>query len=170
MVDKIPPEKIRLMHQLFDELKNEDNEVEYRHLQTMINKLGHDPDVAQMETVYQTLDVYCNGKFSFAHFLNMFAAMFVNEEGEGEKEKTEEDDALEEEMKEAFRVFDGDGNGFISQAELKHTLHKMGERLTDEEIEDMMNEADTDGDGQVSFKEFCRMMELSWGETSFVYL
>lgn len=36
-------------------------------------------------------------------------------------------------------------------AELKHTLINMGEKLSDEDIEDMMKEADTDGDGQISF-------------------
>ena len=36
-------------------------------------------------------------------------------------------------------------------AELKHALYNMGMELCEEEIEDMMHEADTDGDGQISF-------------------
>ena len=39
----------------------------------------------------------------------------------------------------------------VVSAELKHTLHNMGEQLSEEEIEEMMMEADTDGDGQISF-------------------
>jgi len=38
----------------------------------------------------------------------------------------------EEELKEAFRVFDKDGNGFISAAELRHIMTNLGEKLTDE--------------------------------------
>ncbi|GFP91414.1 calmodulin-2/4 [Phtheirospermum japonicum] len=42
----------------------------------------------------------------------------------------------EEELKEAFRVFDKDQNGFISAAELHHVMTNLGEKLTDEEVRD----------------------------------
>ena len=54
----------------------------------------------------------------------------------------------EEEIREAFRVFDKDGNGFISAAELRHVMTNLGEKLTDEEVDEMIREADIDGDGQ----------------------
>ena len=57
----------------------------------------------------------------------------------------------EEEIKEAFRVFDKDGNGFISAAELRHVMTNLGEKLTDEEVDEMIREADVDGDGQVNY-------------------
>ena len=57
----------------------------------------------------------------------------------------------EEELREAFRVFDKDGNGFISAAELRHVMTNLGEKLTDEEVDEMIKEADTDGDNRVSF-------------------
>ena len=57
----------------------------------------------------------------------------------------------------AFREFDKDGNGFIEKTELRQTMteitDKMGaDILTDEDIDEMMREADTDGDGQISFE------------------
>ena len=47
------------------------------------------------------------------------------------------------------QVFDKDGNGFISAAELRHVMTNLGEKLTDEEVDEMIREADIDGDGQV---------------------
>ena len=58
----------------------------------------------------------------------------------------------EEEIREAFKVFDKDGNGFISAAELRHVMTNLGEKLTDEEVDEMIREADIDGDGQVNYE------------------
>jgi calmodulin len=64
----------------------------------------------------------------------------------------------EEEIKEAFKVFDKDGNGFISAAELRHVMTNLGEKLTEEEVDEMIREADVDGDGQINYEEFVKMM------------
>lgn len=45
-----------------------------------------------------------------------------------------------------------DGNGFISAAELRHVMTNLGEKLTDEEVDEMIREADIDGDGQVNYE------------------
>lgn len=58
----------------------------------------------------------------------------------------------EEELREAFRVFDRNGDGFISASELRHVMTNLGEKLTDEEVEDMIKEADLDGDGLVNYE------------------
>lgn len=44
----------------------------------------------------------------------------------------------EEEILEAFKVFDKDGSGFITAAELQHVMTNLGEKLTDEEINEMV--------------------------------
>ncbi|KAG0285625.1 translation elongation factor EF1B gamma [Dissophora globulifera] len=64
----------------------------------------------------------------------------------------------EEEIRDAFKVFDKDGNGYISAAELRHVLTGLGERYTAEEINEMIREADVDGDGQINYEEFVKMM------------
>lgn len=58
----------------------------------------------------------------------------------------------EEQMLEAFRLFDRDGNGSISPEELKQVMANLGEKLTDEELDSMIKEADTDGDGSVNYE------------------
>lgn len=65
---------------------------------------------------------------------------------------------IQEEILEAFKVFDKDGNGFISAAELRHIMTNLGEKLTDEEVDEMIREADIDGDGQINYEEFVKMM------------
>lgn len=68
----------------------------------------------------------------------------------------------EEEIREAFRVFDKDGNGFISAAELRHVMTNLGEKLTDEEVDEMIREADIDGDGQVNYEGTYRDIFCCW--------
>ena len=55
----------------------------------------------------------------------------------------------EEEIREAFKVFDRENNGFISAAELRHVMTSIGEKLTDDEVDEMIREADQDGDGRI---------------------
>ena len=43
-------------------------------------------------------------------------------------------ESQEEELREAFKVFDQDGNGSISAAELKNVMRQLGEKLTNEQI------------------------------------
>eukprot|EP00924_Labyrinthula_sp_SR-Ha-C_P006265 augustus_masked-scaffold_31-processed-gene-1.10-mRNA-1 protein AED:0.04 eAED:0.04 QI:0/-1/0/1/-1/1/1/0/413 len=64
----------------------------------------------------------------------------------------------DEEIKDAFRSFDLDGNGFIGAAELKHVLINVGDKVSDGDIDEMIKMCDKDGDGQVSFSEFYIMI------------
>ncbi|KAK1257459.1 hypothetical protein QJS04_geneDACA023082 [Acorus gramineus] len=82
------------------------------------------------------------------------AFSLFDKDGDGKCQDTDS----EEELKEAFKVFDKDQNGFISAAELRHVMTNLGEKLTDEEVDEMIREADVDGDGQVNYEEFVRMM------------
>ena len=65
--------------------------------------------------------------------------------------RTAKETDTEEEIQQAFRVFDKDGNGYISVAELRFVMMNLGEALTEEEVDQMIKEADADGDGQINF-------------------
>ena len=73
-------------------------------------------------------------------------------------EKREDEVDTEQEIINAFRVFDKDGNGLISKAQLTTIMATLGDTLSNEEIEEMIIEADVDGDGFINYEEFVRMM------------
>merc|ERR1712153_203166 len=60
----------------------------------------------------------------------------------------------EEIISEAFKMFDSDGSGALSHAEMKTVLVNLGEKMEDEEVMELINAADVDGDGEVNLKEF----------------
>lgn len=64
----------------------------------------------------------------------------------------------EEEMRQAFSVFDKDGSGTITAEELRVVMMNLGEKMTEEEVDEMVREADLDGDGEINYQEFVKMM------------
>lgn len=59
----------------------------------------------------------------------------------------------------AFHFFDDDETGKISFKNLKRVATELGERMTDEELQEMIDEVDCEGDGQVNEEEFFRIMK-----------
>ena len=64
-----------------------------------------------------------------------------------------------EEILKAFKLFDDDSTGKISFKNLKRVARELGENMTDEELMEMIEEADRDGDGEISQEEFLRIMK-----------
>ncbi len=85
------------------------------------------------------VDADGSGTIDFPEFLKMMSI------------KMKEEDS-EEEIRETFRIFDKDGNGFVSPDEMRYVLGNIGEKLTDEEIDEMIAEADIDGDGLINYE------------------
>ena len=116
-----------------------------RELGNVMRSLGQDPTEAELNDMINEVDLDGNGIIEFDEFEKLMA------------KKMQEKDSPEELM-EAFRLFDKDGNGFISANELKHVMQNLGEKLTDNDISDMIKDADLDGDNAINFEEFVRMM------------
>merc|ERR1712142_574392 len=64
-----------------------------------------------------------------------------------------------EELREAFSVFDRDGQGFISGAELRFMLTNLGEKLNDQEVDDMIKEAGIGSDGRFRYNDFIKKLQ-----------
>ncbi|KAK8709646.1 hypothetical protein V6N13_060659 [Hibiscus sabdariffa] len=125
--------------------KDGDGCITVEELATVIRSLDQNPSEEELQDMIKEVDADGNGSIEFSEFLSLMA------------KKMQESDA-EEELKEAFKVFDKDLNGYISASELRNVMMKLGEKLSDEEVEQMIKEADLDGDGQVNFDEFVKMM------------
>jgi calmodulin len=57
-------------------------------------------------------------------------------------------------VKEAFRVFDKDGDGGITREELRETLLRLGENPDESELDEMFRAADSNHDGKIDYEEF----------------
>lgn len=59
---------------------------------------------------------------------------------------------VENDIREAFKVFDKENKGYITASELRHIMTNLGEKLSDDEADEMLMEADRDGDGQIDYE------------------
>ncbi|XP_053668272.1 calmodulin [Anopheles marshallii] len=88
---------------------------------------------------------------------------------EGQFEDPGEADQLTEEQiaefKEAFSLFDKDGDGTITTKELGTVMRSLGQNPTEAELQDMINEVDADGNGTIDFPEFLTMMARKMKDT-----
>merc|ERR1712146_421656 len=87
-----------------------------------------------------------SGTIDFNEFLNMMTARM------GDRDSREE-------IIKVFRLFDDDETGKISFKNLKRVAQELGKNMTDEELQEMIDEADRDGDGEVNEEEFFRIMK-----------
>ncbi|KAJ7489346.1 calmodulin 1 [Mycena latifolia] len=138
-----PPTEFKEAFSLFD--KDGDGTITTLELGTVMRSLGQNPTEGELQDMINEVDADGNGTIDFNEFLAMMAKKF-------------QDTDSEEEIRQAFAVFDKDGNGTISVSELQQVMRSLGEKLTDREVEEMIREADTDGDGEINYDEFLKMM------------
>ncbi|XP_026355574.1 calmodulin-1-like isoform X4 [Ursus maritimus] len=126
---------------LFD--KDGDGTITTKELGTVTRSLGQSPTGAALQDMISEVDADGNGTTDFPEVLTMVARKMKGTDSE-------------EEIREAFRVFGKDGTGYIRAA--GYITRDQLRRKTNEEGDEMIREAATDGVGQVSYEEFVQMM------------
>eukprot|EP00111_Clytia_hemisphaerica_P001217 TCONS_00003475-protein len=125
--------------------RNSNGTINQNELLSVLRSLGQNPTEQEVQDIINEMDANKNGKIEFQEFLEKMA------------ERNERND-MSEDLRNAFRVFDANGDGRISVEELRHVMVNLGDPLTDEEVDEMMREADKDNDGYVDYEEFVTMM------------
>ncbi|KAG8739215.1 calmodulin-like 3 [Ceratobasidium sp. 414] len=115
-----------------------DGNISVEELGSVMRELGQKPTSEELHMMMAEVDLDHSGTIDFEEFLAMM-------------DEKMQDVSAEDEMREAFRVFDQDGSGQLSPEELKTMMNSLGENLTDSEVQQMIQEADTDGDGQIDY-------------------
>jgi centrin-1 len=137
-------QEIREAFDLFD--TDGSGTIDAKELKVAMRALGFEPKKEEIKKMIADIDKDGSGTIDFEEFLQMMTA------------KMGERDSREEIMK-AFRLFDDDETGKISFKNLKRVAKELGENMTDEELQEMIDEADRDGDGEVNEEEFFRIMK-----------
>ena len=138
-------EEIKKLKEEFDKIDvNKDGEISKNELIQCLESIYPSQEaILRANAIFKEIDFNNDGSINFSEFLTVNI----------QKEKLLNEETLDR----AFRMFDLDGNGYITIEELKKTMPleittKAGWRI-------LVSEVDKDGDYQISFNEFKEMME-----------
>lgn len=67
-------------------------------------------------------------------------------------EEDADSEAIQAELREAFRLYDKEGNGYITTDVFRDILHEIDDKLSSEELDMMIEEIDADGSGTLDLQ------------------
>ena len=150
MADKLTKEEIGQYLEAFSKFDLDgDGTISAKELGTVMKHFGQKLKKAQIQALLTEFDLDGNGRINFPEFLIMMS-------------KLKNEEKVEEEMREIFKQFDTDGNGFISVDKVHEVVTKLDIQMkpTKEQVDDLIRQADVDGDGRVNYAEFCKIWSL----------
>ncbi|KAL0482926.1 calmodulin, partial [Acrasis kona] len=127
---------------LFD--KDSDGAISTKELGTVMRALGSNPTQSELQDLIKELDPQKSGKIDFGQFLDAMAKGFRAPD-------------TEEQIRDAFRIFDKDNSGTITVDDLKHIMLNLGEKLTQEEVDEMLVHANIKS-GKINYADFAKIM------------
>ena len=125
--------------------KNGSGTVSAKDTGTLMRSVGYLITDSELMDMLIKLHIDINGTIDLNNFLSLMSQVASESDNE-------------EELRAAFRAFDVGGKGFIPAAALRHIMTKLGDKLPEDEVDEMMREANIDSDGQIDYEEFVTMM------------
>ncbi|GAM24814.1 hypothetical protein SAMD00019534_079900, partial [Acytostelium subglobosum LB1] len=122
---------------------NKDGRLEPAEIASALRWLGQNPSATDINDIIREFGG--NGALTVEGLFNYLGKKVV-------------DDFDEQELIEAFQVFDKDGKGLIGASDLRHILTNLGERLNEEQVEEMLKQSVGSGDGAINYEPFVKNM------------
>merc|ERR1719265_424488 len=143
-LDEKEKQEIKEAFDLFD--TDGSGNIDTKELNIAMKALGCECKKEEIDKMISEVEDDGSGEIGFPEFLKMMTNKILN--------KDPKDDMLK-----AFRLFDDDETGTISFKNLKRVARETNQTLTDDELQEMLNDADKDGDGVLNEEEFLAMMK-----------
>jgi len=158
--------RLRRIFDLFD--KNSDGIITVDELSRALNLLGLETDLSELESTVKSFTREGNIGLQFEDFISLHQSLNDSYFAYGGEDEDDNEEDMrksilsqeEADLSEAFKVFDEDGDGYISARELQMVLGKLGfsEGSEIDRVEKMIVSVDSNRDGRVDFFEFKDMM------------
>jgi len=127
--------------QVYD--RDRDGYIYLEELGTALKALGHSCSIPELRELIRTADHDGDQRINIQEFVSLMATRVAQNEAN---------------ILRTFRAFDKNKNGRISRDELKEAMATLGQELSSAQISKMMEMADADGDGELNYTEFARIM------------
>jgi calmodulin len=149
MAGQLPDPRIAELREVFDLFdQNLNGSIDAAELGAVLHSMGRTTTEEEVEGMIFDADLDGNGTIEFDEFVELIARLYPTTDSD-------------KDLMMAFKVFDLDGDGFISASELRQVMTSLGDQMSEEEVGRMLQEADTDGDGKINYEEFVHRMTTS---------
>merc|ERR1712122_174557 len=146
----LEPDEIKCLKNCFDLFDSKKQDfLSADDLDEILRAMGFRPSKEELMDILAEIDEDGSGEIEFGEFCQLCAKFLVEDP---------DIETMKRELKDAFRIYDKNGEGFITMDTLRGLISELLSPLTPEELDGLIAELDEDGSGTMDFDEFCEMM------------